>query len=135
MADLGDIAGITDITSIPAHPATDATQDHIVYVAKRKVSVQLVAITPSQAITGQVTNNFNYNVRSGTSAGVFTERANRDYGSGVDEVAGVRQILYNPTDPGLELAAGETISIERELVGTGLASPHCAVEIITIEAD
>ena len=82
------------------------------------------------AVTGAATNNFNLNLKSWTDAAtpVATERANRDYGSGTDEIAMKARELYAPATA-LGLAAHEYLSLERQLVGTGLASPNIGVLI------
>ena len=116
--------------NIQAHAAGDATQDHPVFRAPFPCRLRKVTIVPAATITGVVTNNFNLNVKSWTDAAtpVATERANRDYGSGTNEVAMKARDLYAPAAP-LALAAGEYVSIERELIGTGLASPNIGVEV------
>jgi hypothetical protein len=79
-------------------------------------------------VTGQATNTFNLNVKTWTAAAVATERANRDYGSGTNEVAMVSRDLWAPASP-FELTAGMHVTLERELVGTGLASPNIGVAV------
>lgn len=118
------------MATIAAHAAGDATADHPVFRAPVACRLRKVTIVPGAAVTGAATNNFNLNVKSWTDAAtpVATERANRDYGSGTNEVAMKARDLYAPATP-LSLAVGEYVSIERELVGTGLASPAIGVVI------
>jgi hypothetical protein len=116
--------------NIQSHAAGDATADHPIYRAPFACRIRKVTIVPAATITGAATNNFNLNLKSWTDAAtpVATERANRDYGSGTNEVAMKARDLYAPATP-LALAEGEYLSIERELVGTGLASPNIGVEV------
>lgn len=126
-----DISGaLVAFATVPPHAAGDATQDHPIFRAPFACDIREVRIIPGAAVTGAATNNFNLNLKSWTDAAtpVATERANRDYGSGTNETAMKMRSLYKPATP-LALAAGEYLSLERELVGTGLASPNIGVEI------
>lgn len=115
---------------IQAHAAGDATQDHPVFRAPFPCKLRKLTIVPGATITGQATNSFHLNVKTWTDAAtpVATERANRDYLSGTNEVAMKARDLYAPAAPPA-LAAGEYVSVERELLGTGMASPNIGVEV------
>ena len=116
--------------NIQSHAAGDATADHPVFRAPFPCRLRKVTIVPAATLTGQATNNCNLNVKTWTDAAtpVATERANRDYGSGTNEVAMKARDLYAPATPP-NMATGEYVSVERELVGTGLATPNIGVEV------
>jgi hypothetical protein len=116
--------------NVQSHAAGDATADHPIFRCATSVACRIVKVTiiPGAAITGAATNNFNLNVKSWTAAGAATERANRDYASGTNETAMVARDLYAPATP-LSIAAATHLTLERELVGTGLASPNIGVVV------
>lgn len=106
----------------------DATLDYPLFEARRPCRLVSVEIVPGATITGQATNTFNLNVKTWTAAGVATERGNRDYLSGTNEVAMVKRSLYAPATP-LNMAQGDHVTLERELVGSGLAMPALGVRV------
>jgi hypothetical protein len=118
-----------ELTALSGHPAADATVDHVVLHAKLKaLRIIDVKIVPDAAITGQVTDNFTWDVRTVTAAGVATSRATRNYASGINEVALVARSLWTPAAP-FTLALGESLSIQRTKVGNGIASPRCLASV------
>jgi hypothetical protein len=126
-----DLSGVKyQFHNVQQHAAGDATQDHLIFRCATTVPcrVRKVTIVPGASITGAATNNFNLNVKSWTAAGSATERANRDYASGTNETAMVSRDLYAPAAP-LSIEVGGHVTLERELVGTGLASPNIGVMV------
>jgi len=116
---------------IPEHAAGDPTDEHIVLVAPEKCYIREVAIVPCANITGQATNYFNLNVITRKADGSSpTEIANRDYVAGVNETLGVKRVLFDGADGSQILEKGGTIDIQRELVGTGLATPQLLVTVL-----
>lgn len=129
MLELHDIPG-THIAQavIPAHGSADATTGHPIFRAPFDCTLTAVRIIAGADVTGQGTNYFNLNlINRGTSGTATTELANRDYsGTAVTETRGVPRTLYSTAT---NLSAGTILEIEREKVGTGLASPAFLVEI------
>ena len=124
-----DIPGaLTANVAVPARAAGDATASHVVFLAPFRCRVRSVAVVPAAAITGANTNyaNFNLILRPAN-----TELANIDFTSGVDRAAFVPFMLYQPTAP-VELAAGTVLDLQRELVGSGIATPALLV-VVTYE--
>ena len=116
-----DVPGTQTVTTrVPAHAAGDATASHLVFVAPFTCRVRAVQVTASAGVTGANTNTFNLNVirRPGT-----TELGNRDFTSGTNLAAFTPTDVYRPATPPI-LEAGQVLDLQRELVGTGLATPE-----------
>lgn len=114
---------------VPSHAAADVTADHVIFRAPFACKIRAVSIVPSAVLTGAATNSANLNVINRGADGLgTTELANRDYVSGVNEVAYVKRELYAPASP-LEIAEGVVLSIQRELVGTGIVTPELHVQV------
>jgi len=127
-----DLIGVRqDNLILPAHAAATATEVIPVWKAPYPCRLRKVRVTSGVVITGTATNYTNLNVQTVTAAGVATEKANKDYASGVNEAAHVTTDLYAPAG-GQVLAVNDSVAIEIEKVGSGLALPSV---LITIEFD
>lgn len=114
-------------TLIAAHGAGDATTHHPIFVFPCNGRLRSVTLVAGAAITGQNSNTFNLNlINLGTDGTGTTELANRDFVSGVNLSSGSPTSLYAPATP-LDCAAGIVISLQRELAGSGLATPAILV--------
>jgi hypothetical protein len=114
---------------IPPAAAADATTEHVVFYAPFDCYVTSVVIIPGADVTGQDTNSRNLNLRDRgvNGGGTPSELANRDYAAGTNESAGVPTTLYSPASPGRSVSQNGVLSIQSELVGTGLALPSFRV--------
>jgi len=106
--------------------AGDATAEIAIFNIPFKGTIFEVAIVPTKDITGQPTNYFNLNVKTRKADGSGAkEIANRDYNaSTVTETLGVKRVLFSGAE---EVEENGSVSLERELVGTGLATPPLQV--------
>lgn len=112
-------------TTFPTIAAADATAVFPVLVADagQPLLVKRVSVTAGAAITGADTNTKHLNVLSGT-----TELSTLELTNGTDVAARTKTDLYAPATP-LTLAAGETLSVQYEKIGNGIALPAFAVEV------
>lgn len=114
---------------VEAHAAGDATTSHVVFEAPWDCEIHKLRIIPAAAVTGANTNTFHLNlINRGTDGSGTTEIANRDYVSGTNESAYVGRDLYAPSTP-LKVSKGNVLDLQRELVGTGLASPRLYIVV------
>lgn len=118
---------------LPAHAAATATEALPIFRAPFACRVTAVRVVPGAAATGDNTNRTNYNLLNGGAAGTgTTELGNLDYATGTDAAVGVTQNVYAPADPanGTALAAGDTLKMQIEKVGTGVAlgATLCVIE-------
>lgn len=126
MPGIQDIPGDQPIQGYFAGHATAGTaKEHSVGRAPFRCRITAVEFIPSAAITGAATNNFTLNVRNRTTAGVGTAiPAALNFGNGTNGVAQApTSITLSSTAADLLLAAGDVITVEKAINGTGLACP------------
>jgi len=108
--------------------AATATQKDPIFTAPRKCVVLEIALTPQTATTGNNTNTKTLNVVNVGPAGAGTTQiSTTPLPTGTNLVAGQKQALaLNAANAaGHAMAAGETLSLETVLVGTGvIVGPH-----------
>ena len=114
---------------VPAHAAADATLDHVIFRAPFACKVRKVSIMFGATLTGADTNSANLNLINRGADGLgTTELANRDYASGTNDTAYVKRDHYAPASP-LAVAQGVVLTMQREKIGTGLATPDIHVQV------
>ena len=115
----GDRVDQIPIESVAAATATGYVSQ---WTAPFDCYVQTVKLAFSVAITGADTETKHYNLDDND---ISTELANTDFVSGTDAAAGTVSAFYAPTDPGKSLAAGDSLYLEVEKVGsTSLLFPR-----------
>jgi hypothetical protein len=103
--------------------AATATREDPIFVAPVKCRVVGIEVVPQTATTGNNTNSKNLNVIDKGAAGVgTTEVATKDLVTGVDLTALDRyEIPLNTTYAnGVDMDEGDTMTLQTELVGTGV---------------
>lgn len=132
---LQDIQGDHTITMDVAGQGTAGTPDEFVIgpVPFRAV-VTSVRFTPKATITGAATNNFSLSCRNRGVAGTGTAlvTAAKTYASGVNAPAFIADAL-TVTPANANVNAGDVLTIERLVNGSGLAMPAGAVTV-TLQA-
>lgn len=119
---LHDIPGdhLVQVAAI-AHLAATATEDialiHIPFACK----IVEAGFVPAAAVTGVNTNTTNLNVINRESGAGVTELANYDLIAGNNLAAATPKVIS--AAPSTLLAAGATIALQAEKVGTGLNTP------------
>lgn len=109
---------------VAAVAAGTATREDPVFVAPVKCRITRFSVVPQAASTGDNTNRKDLNFKNKGSAGAGTTViAHLDLMTGVNLVAfDEKEIPLETGDlDGPELAEGETITLETEQVGTGVA--------------
>ena len=103
----------------PVHAAATATEERTVFVAPMAGRIRAVTVTSDIAVTGDNTNTTNMNIINKGAAGVgTTEIGNLDLTTGVNMVAfDEKNIPITAT----ALAEGDTVTLQFEKVGTGVA--------------
>lgn len=114
--------------SWPAIGATDATAMIGIWRAPYKCVITGLKPIMAATVTGAATNYFNFNVQKAEQGEAAAEVAHLDFGDGTNAVVGLNDI---PFTTGTELAMneGDLILLQREKVGTGLATPAGTLEI------
>ena len=105
------------------HAAATATEERVIFIAPCKCRVVGIEFASDAAITGDNTNTTNLNIKNKGAAGVgTTEVANKDYPTGASAIALDRnEIPLNTTYVnGVDMAEGDTLTVEYEKVGTGV---------------
>ena len=97
-----------------------------------RCTVTAVEFIPDTAIAGTATNFFTLNVRNRTGAGVGTAiPASLAYSSGavVSVAQAPTSLTLSATATDLVLQAGDVITVEKAVTGTGLACPAGVVVV------
>lgn len=133
MLGLHDIPGLHYLqVSIPAAAAADATAILAGVRMPFKCTVKTVHFIPAAAITGADTNSANYNVQKVVDT-TATEIANKDFASGTNATALVETRIGGAALD-VSLAAGDRVVLQREKVGTGLATPAGTLVVAIVGA-
>lgn len=90
--------------------------------------ITAVEFIPSATVTGAATNNFTLNVRNRQAGGAGTlVPATITFGNGTNATAQIATSLTLGNAANTAVAAGDVITIEKAVNGTGLACPDGAV--------
>lgn len=124
------LRGKTAQVYVPPAAAGDATKEWPVFYAERACRLLSVGVVPLATITGANTNTFHWNVRNkGTDGNGTTEIGNVDFVSGTNaDDYDYREIVAETG--GKSLSAGQVLTLQRELIGTGQASPEALVVVV-----
>ena len=100
----------------------DATQEIALLKAPDNITIESVRIAYPLAITGHAANRKNLNIKTRSAAyGGAAEVANKDFTAGTDATANTVEELWAPTGTAGDIASGGYLTLEVELVGTGVA--------------
>lgn len=113
-----------------AGQATAGTVDEFVaMVAPFNLKITAVKWCPAAAITANATNYFTVNLRNRTSGAGTALPAARSYAA-TNSVAFVEEdMTLSATAADLLIAAGDTLTVEKLVTGTGLAMPDGVIQI------
>lgn len=125
MPGLQDIPGDQPIIGyFPGHATAGTAKECAIGRAPFRGVVTAVEFIASAAITGAATNNFTLNVRNRTTAGVGTQvPASVTFGNGTNAVAQAPTVLTLGAANQLTVNAGDVITVEKAVNGSGLACP------------
>lgn len=129
---LSDIPGThKQSANIEAVAAGDATEEQAIFVAPFRCIYEGATITPDSDVTGDTTDTKNLNVLDkGVSGDESVELGSLDLITGVDLAANdPKTITTTATLAVSEMLEGQTLTLEIEKVGTGVAIPRSRVEI------
>lgn len=125
----GEAEPRTYVVSVAGN-ATPATPDEFTGLTlPYKGVVRRVRFIPKAAVAGVVTNNFAVTVRNRQAGAGAVNVATLTYGAGVNGVAYAGQDLTLSAAANLEVAAGDNLTVEKLVNGTGLAMPAGTVQI------
>ena len=124
------LRGKTAQAYVPAAAAGDATKEWPVFYADRACRILGVGVVPQATVTGADTNTFHWNVlNKGTDGNGTTEIGNVDFVAGTNaDDFDYREIVAETASR--RLNAGQVLSLQREKVGTGQATPEALVVVI-----
>lgn len=114
----------------PGSSAGDATEEWTLVAFDKDATIHSVSWVPQTGVTGANTNTFHLNVRNLGSDGLTgteTELGNYDFTSGNDATALVELDLVSTDTAVVE---GDVVTVQRELVGSGLATPEGAFVVV-----
>lgn len=133
MSQLKNLSGdLTHVVRIPAESTAGNTPTWALFEAPNDIEIVGVSIIWDAAITGAATNNFAVGVVNEGTDGTGTTAVTdvHTYANGEDATAHVPEDLtLSSTAANLDVDAGEVLSLDRTVNGTGLASPAGAVQI------
>lgn len=132
MPGIQDIPGDQPIAAyFPGHATAGSAKESAAFRAPFRCVITAVEFIPSAAITGAATNNFTLNVRNRTTAGAGAAvPATITFGNGINAVAQAPTALtLSGTASALAVAAGDVITVEKAVNGTGLACPDGTVVV------
>ena len=132
MPGISDIPGVHRLKVDVPGQATAGTADEFAgVVVPFNCRVVAVAYVPKTAVAGAATNNFTATVRNRGAAGAGTvQPATLNFAAGVNAAAFVATPLtLSATASDLLLAAGDVLTVEKLVVGTGMAMPGGSVVV------
>lgn len=115
---------------VPAAAAADATMEWPVFYADRPCRILGIGVVPQATVTGADTNTFHWNVLDkGTDGNGTAEIGNVDFVSGTNaDDFDYREVVAETANR--RLNAGQVLSLQRERIGTGQASPEVLVVVV-----
>lgn len=131
MTQINELAGeFFARVATPAQGTAATAEAYAVLRAEDDIVVTAVRWIPNAAVTGAATNNFALGLVNRGLAGSGTTAVSpvRTYASGTNAAAFVPEDL-TVTPANTNVVAGETLSLNRTVNGTGLVSPGGVVEI------
>ncbi len=125
--------GQTATATVVAIASPTATVSYPIFAAPVPAKVTSVSFTPQTAVTGDTTNTVHLNVLNAGAAGSgTTEVGNLDLITSTDLVAfNDTNIPFNATylSPGVNLAEGDVLVLQRAKVGNALDMPLLNVRV------
>jgi hypothetical protein len=120
-----DLPGDQPITGyFPGNSTAGSAKESAIGRAPFRGVVTAVEFIASAAVAGAATNNFTLNVRNRTTAGVGTQvPASLTFASGTNAVAQAPTSLTLGAANQLTVNAGDVITVEKAVNGSGLACP------------
>lgn len=113
--------------NVPAEGTAASTDEWPVFQPPFNAVITAVNWIPAAAVTGAATNNFALALNDLTAAAAVT--STKTYANGTNSVANTAEAFTLATAAGVNVAAGDVITLKRTVNGTGLASPAGAVRI------
>ena len=115
----------------PGHLTAGTAKECAIFRAPFRGVITAVEFIAAAAVAGAVTNNFTLNLRNRTTAGVGTAvPATLNFTNGVNAVAQApTSLTLSATAADLAVAKGDVLTLEKAIVGTGLACPDGCVVI------
>ena len=111
-----------DFAVLAPAAAGTSSETHAIWVAPFKCVLTDVDVYPCAAIVGDDTDRFNLNLHSDEEIGNY----DFDTASGTSTGSAALAVLDGGTT---EMDEGDVLSLQRELVGSGVAMPPMGVEI------
>ena len=112
--------------SVPAEATAGNADEWPIWQAPYNAVITAANWIPAAAVTGVVTNNFALQVNDLTSATIVSSV--KTYANGTNSVANTAEALTVAAG-GVNVAAGDVITLKRTVNGTGLASPAGSVRL------
>lgn len=134
---LENMQGVVQRLQVPVPTAaTAATAETMVGIAAYRSSVVGVYYVPGAAMSGAATQNRQLDVVNKGSAGAGTAvAATITFTAGVDGTAGDGKALtVSSTAANVNLAAGDVVSVQALVNGTGLPLPAGGVIVVELQA-
>lgn len=131
MPGLQDIPGDQAIRGyFPGHATAGTAIEQVIGRAPFRCTVTAVEFVPNTTQAGANTNSFTLNVRNRVGAAGTAVPASLAFLAGVDLTALTpKAITLSATAADLVLAEGDVITVEKAVVGSGLACPAGAIVI------
>lgn len=118
-------------SDVPGNATAGTADEWPLFVAPFNCTVTAVTFTAVAAVTGAATNNFALTCRNRGAAGTGTTAvASLTFGSGTNATAFVpKAVTLSATAADLNLTAGDVLTAEKLVNGTGLAMPKGAYTV------
>ncbi|MEU4576617.1 hypothetical protein [Nonomuraea sp. NPDC023979] len=119
------------VFAIPvAGQATASTADEFVaMVAPFDMTITRVKWVPTTAVTANGTNYFTLTLRNRTTGAGTALPAQRSYAATNSVAFAAEDMTLSGTEAALNVAAGDVLTVEKLVTGTGLAMPDGTVQI------
>lgn len=114
---------------IAGQAAAGTPDEFVIGTVPFRATIVAVKFTPKSTITGAATNNFSLSCRNRGAAGVGATLATavKTFASGTNATAFIADALTLSAN--VDVAAGDVLTLERLVNGTGLALPAGSVAV------
>ncbi|MGH3978092.1 MAG: hypothetical protein ACRDRZ_03660 [Pseudonocardiaceae bacterium] len=130
MPQLSELRGNQVFTIPVAGQGTAGTADEFTgFVAPHNLKITGVKWVPAAAITANGTNYFTLTVRNRTTGAGAALPAQRSYAATNSTASVAEDMALSGTAADLNVAAGDVLTVEKLVSGTGLAMPDGTVQV------
>jgi hypothetical protein len=114
---------------VPGQATAGTADEFVALVAPFDMTITRVKWVPTTAVTANGSNYFTLTLRNRTTGAGTALAAQRSYAATNSTAFAAEDMTLSGTEAALNVAAGDVLTIEKLVTGTGLAMPDGTVQI------